>query len=56
VPRRFRAGGGWFSSPSLGTAADLRAPRFEEPVRGVLVLAALDAVDGRGLGVRADFR
>jgi hypothetical protein len=35
----------------------LRAARFEEPVRGVLAFAALDdAVDGRGLGVTADFR
>ena len=53
--RRFRAGGGWFSYPSFGIAADLRAVRFGEPGRGVLVLAALD-VDGRGLGVTADFR
>ena len=37
-------------------AADLRAVRFGEPGRGVLVLAALDEVDGRGLGVTADFR
>jgi hypothetical protein len=35
----------------------LRAARFEVPVRGVLVvLAALDAVDGRGLEVRAGLR
>ena len=35
----------------------MRAARFEVPLRGVLVvLAALDAVDGRGLGVRADLR
>jgi hypothetical protein len=57
APRLFRAGGGWLSSSSLGTAADLRAARFEEPVRGVLPLATLDdAVDGRGLGVTADLR
>ena len=36
-------------------AADLRAARFEEPVRGVLDLATLDAADGRDLGARAAF-
>ena len=36
-------------------AADLRAVRLGEPGRRVLGLAALE-VDGRGLGVTADFR
>jgi hypothetical protein len=52
VSRRFFIEGGWFSSPSLATKADLRGARLEAPVRGVFVLDA----DERGLGVWADFR
>lgn len=52
MERRFFIEGGQFSSPTLAAKADLRGARFEAPVRGVFVLDA----DGRGLGVRADFR
>ena len=34
----------------------MRAARFGEPGRGVLDRGVLDAVDGRGLDVTADFR
>ena len=52
MERGFFIEGGQFSSPTLAVKADLREARFEVPVRGVFVLDA----DGRGLGIRADFR
>jgi hypothetical protein len=48
-----------FSFPSFlcGVETDLRVPRFEVPVRDVLVLAAaLDAAGARDLGLTADLR
>jgi hypothetical protein len=59
LPRDVFVPGKAFSFPSFlcGVATDLRVPRFEVPVRDVLVLAAaLDAAGARDLGVTADLR